>query len=151
MPSQPVLDGRGLVRGDVVENEVNVEFVGHLPLDDVQELSELDGAVTLEALGEDCRAREDVLALTRRVVHVADEALGAGFDGHIEITLRDGRAIGAPAPAGATDREKIVAKFRANAAAALTDDRIEAVIDILRDTGGIDVAALAPHLAAAVA
>ena len=111
----------------------------------------VDGAVTLEALGEDCRAREDVLALTRRVVHVADEALGAGFDGHIEITLRDGRVIGAPAPAGATDREKIVAKFRANAAAALTDEGIEAVIDILRDTGGIDVAALAPHLAAAVA
>ena len=110
----------------------------------------IDGAVTLDALGAACRGRAEVLALTERVVHVADETLGAGFDGRMEITLRDGRVFTAPAAVLETDPAKIVAKFRANAAAALDNESIDAMISLLRGTDGIDVAALAPILASAV-
>ncbi len=109
----------------------------------------IDGRVTLDALGAECRGREDVLALTERVVHVADETLGEGFDGRIEIRLRDGRVFEAPATVGATDPAKVIGKFRANAAPVLDTERIDAVVDILHGADGIDVAALAPHLAAA--
>ncbi len=111
----------------------------------------IDGAVTLEALGAPARGRADVLALTKRVVHVADETLGAGFDGRIEIRLGGGLALEAPATTCATDPAKVVAKFRANAAGVLEDERIDAVVALLDGAGGIDVAALAPHLAAASA
>ncbi len=77
------------------------------------------------------------------------DALGAGFDGRIEITLRGGRVFAAPAASLATDPAKVVAKFRANAAAALAEESIDATISLLQDSGGIDVAALAPILASA--
>lgn len=109
----------------------------------------IDGAVTLDVLGAACRGRAEVLALTERVIHVADETLGAGFDGRIEITLRDGRSVAAPAIALTTDPAKVVAKFRANAAAALDDESIDATINLLRGSNGIDVTALAPILASA--
>ena len=109
----------------------------------------VDGRVTLDALGAECRGSAEILALTERVVHVADEALGAGFDGRIEITLRDGSVLEAPALSKATDAAEVVAKFRANAARMLDDDGIDAMIGLLRDCDGIDVAALAPILASA--
>ena len=84
------------------------------------------------------------------MVHVADETLGAGFDGRMEITLRDGRVLAAPAASLATDPAKIIAKFRANAAAALDDEGIDAANSLLRGSDGIDVAALTPILASAV-
>ena len=109
----------------------------------------IDGAVTLDALGAACRGRADVLALTERVVHVADETLGAGFDGRIEITVRGDRVFAAPAASLATDPAKVVAKFRANAAAALDDECIDATISLLQESDGIDVVALASILASA--
>jgi 2-methylcitrate dehydratase PrpD len=109
----------------------------------------IDGMMPLDALGEACRGRAEVLALTERVVHVADETLGTGFDGRMEIALRDGRVLSADAPSLATDPAKVIAKFRRNAAAALEDDQIEAMISMLHRTGGIDVAALVPVIAAA--
>ena len=109
----------------------------------------IDGAVTLDVLGAACRGRVDVLALTERVVHIADETLGSGFDGRIEISLRDGRLFAAPAVALTTVPTKVVAKFRANATAVLDGESVDATIDLLRGSEGIDVSALAPILASA--
>jgi hypothetical protein len=41
MPDQPAADGRSLVRGVVVQDEVDVELGRHLPIDALQELAEL--------------------------------------------------------------------------------------------------------------
>ena len=49
------------------------------------------------------------------------------------------------------DPAKVVAKFRANAAGVPDDRGIDEVVGLLDGAGGIDVAALAPHLAAAAA
>ena len=47
MAQQPALDGRGLVGGVVVEDQVDVEVVWHLGVDALEELLELDRPVAL--------------------------------------------------------------------------------------------------------
>ena len=46
MPRQPALDRRGLVRGVVVEDDVDIEGPRHLVIDADQELAELDGTMS---------------------------------------------------------------------------------------------------------
>ena len=49
---EPAVDLGGLVRRDVVDDEVDVEIVGHAAVDEVQEAAELDGPVALGHVGD---------------------------------------------------------------------------------------------------
>jgi len=92
----------------------------------------VDGEVTLDTIAAANLNNTEVLALTRRVVHVADPALGSGFDGRLTIHATDGRAFEVPAVSAAADGGKVRAKFRRNAARACDPSHIaaiEAVID----------------------
>ena len=53
MAQQPALDLGGLVGRDVVDDEMDVEVVGHRAIDQVQEPPELDGPVALGHVGDD--------------------------------------------------------------------------------------------------
>ena len=53
MAGQPTLDGRGLVGGVVVHDQMNVEVIGNLGFERAQELEELAAAVAWEALADD--------------------------------------------------------------------------------------------------
>lgn len=94
------------------------------PADDMDAIASLpyqvavalnDGRVDLDALGPACRARADVLDLTARIEHAADESLGRGFDGAIAIRLKSGEVLQEPVSSAPPDRAKLLAKFRANA------------------------------------
>ena len=56
---QPGVDLGSLVGRGVVDDHVDVEVLGHASVDEVQELSELDGPVSLGHVGNDM-ARGDV-------------------------------------------------------------------------------------------
>jgi hypothetical protein len=58
MARQPALDRRRLVRGVVVENNVDVEGSGHLVVDANQELAELDRSVPVVELPDDPTRRQ---------------------------------------------------------------------------------------------
>jgi len=60
--------------------------------------------------------RSEILALARRIECTADNALGAGFDGLINIEMRGGRRISREVMLSATSDEQIIEKFRVNAA-----------------------------------
>lgn len=53
MPQQPLLDRRGLVRREVVQDDVHVEFLGQLPVDLVHENDEIGVRVALAEVGDD--------------------------------------------------------------------------------------------------
>jgi hypothetical protein len=72
--------------------------------------------VGLDALTAAARARADLRELALRIFHDADPALGHGFDARITLRTRDGRTLTATADAAALDRERLAAKFVANAA-----------------------------------
>ena len=74
------------------------------------------GEVGLDALAPAARARADLRDLSLRIFHDADPALGHGFDARVTLRTRDGRTLTATADAAALDRERIAAKFVANAA-----------------------------------
>jgi 2-methylcitrate dehydratase PrpD len=78
-----------------------------------------DGEVTLAALHEACRQRNDLRALASRVTHVEDASLGQGFDARLEIHLANGSVEVATAGAAVLETERLVAKFIANAEARL--------------------------------
>ena len=50
---QPVADQRGLVGGVVVHDKLDVEIVGDVGFDPIEELAELGGAVPSVALADD--------------------------------------------------------------------------------------------------
>jgi hypothetical protein len=75
-----------------------------------------EGGVTLDALGAAARTRPALRALAARVVHEEDAALGRGFDARLEIRTRGGAVHTAVAAAAGLDRERLAAKFAANAA-----------------------------------
>lgn len=78
-----------------------------------------DGEVTLAALDEVCRRRDDLRALAARVTHVEDANLGQGFDARLEIQLANGDVRVATADAAVPETERLVAKFIANVEARL--------------------------------
>ena len=45
--TQPAVDGRGLVGGGVVDDDVHIEALGHAAVDQVEEAPELLGAVAV--------------------------------------------------------------------------------------------------------
>lgn len=81
-----------------------------------------DGRVELDALGQACRARGDVLDLAARIEHVADESLGHGFDGSIAIALKSGDLLHSAAVSAPPDGARLLAKFRANARRAVDEE-----------------------------
>ena len=78
-----------------------------------------DGEVTLAALDEACRQRNDLRALASRVTHVEDTSLGQGFDARVEIHLANGDVQVATAEAAVPETERLIAKFVANTEARL--------------------------------
>jgi 2-methylcitrate dehydratase PrpD len=100
-------------RAPRIAPEGEMDAIASLPFQVAAALA--DGSVTLSILDADTRARADLRDLAARVIHCEDPALGHGFDGALEIVTRDGRRLSAPATSAPPDRDRIVAKFRANA------------------------------------
>ena len=73
-----------------------------------------EGRVTLDALSDAARSREDLRALAARIVHEEDAALGRGFDARVEIRMRGGAVHTAAADAAVLDAGRLIAKFIAN-------------------------------------
>ena len=107
-----------------------MEAIASLPYQVAAALT--DAAVGLHTISARALEREDVRALAARVEHHVDPALGHAFDGVIEIILADGTKHTAPATTAPAEPGKVLAKFRANAGAALPDEnlvRIESIAD----------------------
>lgn len=75
-----------------------------------------DGRLDLATLRQETYDRADILALATRIECTGDNTLGAAFDGRINIETRDGRQISRKVMLSDSSDEKIVEKFRANAA-----------------------------------
>ncbi len=86
-----------------------------------------DRRVTLATLERTAREDPELLDLAARITHSADPALGDGFDGVFSVTFRNGRSIEHRAVSPPPDRDKLAAKFRANAALAAGNDDIDAL------------------------
>jgi 2-methylcitrate dehydratase PrpD len=87
----------------------------------------VDGHVDLEALGPACRARAEVLDLATRIEHAADDSPGGGFDGAIAIRLKSGEILQSSVVSAPPDRNKLLAKFRANARRAINENAAAAL------------------------
>lgn len=102
----------------------------------------IDGAVTLRHFEGDAHLDSTVLALMRRVeVHPApDGLLPHAFAAHIKIWLKDGRLLDGPGDrrnAGVTGEEQLESpafwsKFKDCARHALSEEKIDAVMDAIR-------------------
>jgi 2-methylcitrate dehydratase PrpD len=75
-----------------------------------------DGRVDLNTLQPKTLQRADILALAKQTDCVADDKLGAGFDGRIDVEIRDGRRLSRAVALSDPTEERIVTKFRANTA-----------------------------------
>ena len=75
-----------------------------------------DGEVTLATLAADHIARADIRQLAARIDCEADPALVAGFDGTMDIVATTGERRHMAAVLPPAGRERVTAKFRANAA-----------------------------------
>jgi 2-methylcitrate dehydratase PrpD len=113
-----------------------------------------DGRVDLSTLLPETIARREVLAVASRIECEGDESLGAGFDGQINVALRDGRNICRPVTLADPGERQVVAKFRANTAHLPPGARSELEHAILKGTPGgrplmrLALAAIAPRAAA---
>ena len=58
VPQQPAVDHRGFVGAVVVEDQVDLEVLGHRSIDGVQELPEFDGPMALMAFADDLSGLE---------------------------------------------------------------------------------------------
>ncbi len=102
-----------------------------------------DGEVTLAALDEACRQRNDLRALASRVAHVEDASLGQGFDARLEVHLVNGDVQVATADAAVPETGRLVAKFVANAAARLGEVRAREAALLLAGMPAPDPSAIA--------
>jgi 2-methylcitrate dehydratase PrpD len=109
-----------------------------------------DGAVNLTTLEPETLRRADILEVAARVACVADAALGAGFDGRMEIVMADGTRAIYPVAASPRSEARIIEKFRANlrrappgAAAALERALLEETPDA-RTVAQLAARAIAP-------
>jgi 2-methylcitrate dehydratase PrpD len=75
-----------------------------------------EGRVDLATLSPSTIQNPEIRALSARIGCIADASLGAGFDGRMDIALRDGAALSRPISAVPPGEARIVAKFRANMA-----------------------------------
>jgi len=82
-----------------------------------------DGRLDVATLRRETYSRTEILALARRIECSADNALGASFDGLMNIEMRDGRRISREVVISATSDEQIIEKFRVNAACLPHDAR----------------------------
>ncbi len=89
--------------------ESELEAIASLPYQLAVAL--IEGAVGLEALSAQARARTDYHALALRIEHRNDPTLGRGFDGEVELITRTGQIHRRRAGAAGTDRDKLVSKF----------------------------------------
>ena len=87
----------------------------------------IDGTVDLNTIDPHRLTREPLLALAAKVTHQVDPTLGHAFDGVIQITCADGAAYTAPATTAPPDATKVIAKFRANAGAALPPESLSTI------------------------
>jgi 2-methylcitrate dehydratase PrpD len=74
----------------------------------------IEGRVDLATLRPESIARANVLALAARITCEADERLGSGFDGRMEVVYSDGKRATYSVSMQPTRDEQIIAKFRAN-------------------------------------
>ena len=94
MARQTALDRRSLVRGVVVENDVDVEGFGHLVVDADQELAELDGTVPAVELPDDPaggqveRGKQRGGSVPRVVVRAAFDLAGAHWQQRLAAIQR---------------------------------------------------------------
>lgn len=75
-----------------------------------------DGRVDLTTLRPETIGRADILSLAARTECGGDDTLGSGFDGRMNVELRDGRRISRAVALSDSNEEQIIAKFRANTA-----------------------------------
>ena len=118
-------------RAPKIQPSNEMEAIASLPYQVAAALT--DGAVGLPTISLRALERQDVRTLAACVEHQVDPTLGHAFDGAIEITLADGTRYAARATTAPQNRDKVVAKFRANAGAALPSEnltRIESIADI---------------------
>jgi 2-methylcitrate dehydratase PrpD len=73
-----------------------------------------DGRVDLSTLRPESIGRADLLAVAARITCEADDRLGSGFDGRMEVVHSNGDAVSYPVTMTPTRGERIMAKFRAN-------------------------------------
>jgi 2-methylcitrate dehydratase PrpD len=73
-----------------------------------------DGVVDLDTLRPTTIARADILNVAAKITCRADAALGAGFDGRIDIVTIDGRRATQAVTTAPTTQASIVQKFNAN-------------------------------------
>jgi 2-methylcitrate dehydratase PrpD len=73
-----------------------------------------DGGVDLSTLHPETIGRADILDLAGRITCEADDALGAGFDGRMEIVTSDGERATHAVAMSPTPESRIVTKFRTN-------------------------------------
>ena len=117
-----------------------MEAIASLPYQIAAALT--DGAVGLPTISTRALARENVRALAACVMHQVDPALGHAFDGAIEITLADGTRHATRATTAASDPDKVIAKFRANAGAALGDETLARIVSITDAGSDLDLTGL---------
>jgi 2-methylcitrate dehydratase PrpD len=82
-----------------------------------------DGRLDVATLCQETYDRTEILALARRIDCTGDDTLGAGFDGRINIEMRDGRRISREVMVSNSSDAQIVEKFRANTALLPPDAR----------------------------
>ena len=85
----------------------------------------VDGTVDLGILDAPQRQRADLLQAAARVGYAIDPALGQGFDGAIQVTLRNGAVQRHRVPALAIDAQALARKLRTLAARALAPRAVE--------------------------
>jgi len=117
-----------------------MEAIASLPYQVAAALT--DGAVGLHTISLRALERQEVRALAARVEHRVDPTLGHAFDGAIEITLADGATHVASATTAPQNRDKVIAKFRANAGAALPPENLAQIETVAEIGGDLDLAGL---------
>jgi 2-methylcitrate dehydratase PrpD len=76
----------------------------------------IDGRVGLVTLKPESIERQDIRALAARIECEADAALGAGFDGRMEVVCDDGARRPCAVALTPPSEARVIAKFRANTA-----------------------------------
>ena len=104
----------GVPRATKIAPRNDLEAIGSLPFMVAAALC--DGRVDLATLHPETIARADILSLSALIVCEGDDTLGSGFDGRMNIKLRDGRRISRAVALSSSSEERIVTKFRANTA-----------------------------------
>jgi 2-methylcitrate dehydratase PrpD len=104
----------GVPRATKIAPRNDLEAIASLPFMVAAALC--DGRVDLATLHPETIGRADILSLATRIECEGDDTLGSGFDGRMNVELRDGRRTSRAVALSNSSEERIVAKFRANTA-----------------------------------